>query len=142
MVLTPSHPVPIHDHPEGAGIQMVVRGRLAVQHYERGRAHRSSAKLASLRKVDDAVLGPGAWGWIDPVERNLHGLHAISPRCTVLDVIVSPAGAEQRRVWYFPLPAANNPMNECCALSVPEGIFATTRRRIRDGYKAERAPWK
>lgn len=97
-------PVPLHDHPEAAGILRVLSGELEVWQYD---AHTAAGRGEAagdvmLQRVSYRRLLPGDIAVLRPDSGNVHALRSLTPQCRMLDFFIPPYRRRQRS-WYQPL---------------------------------------
>ncbi|MET0014250.1 MAG: hypothetical protein ABW085_03310 [Sedimenticola sp.] len=94
-------PVPLHDHPGGTGIQLLLKGRLEASIYSARRTQSANDRLVMLSHQHQALLGPGDHT-LFTARNNIHGLSSISSRSVLLSLQFKPERARQK-TFYFPV---------------------------------------
>jgi len=95
--------IPIHDHPGGCGILIVLKGKLAVTTYQNSDdSNTGSSGLAVLYKQASHILQEKEYVSITETEGNIHSLASINESCLVLDILLKPYD-ENLRTWYMPV---------------------------------------
>ncbi|MET0103822.1 MAG: hypothetical protein ABW072_01610 [Sedimenticola sp.] len=94
-------PVPLHDHPGGTGIQLLLKGRLEASVYSARRTQSANGRLLILSHKHQALLGPGDHT-LFTARHNIHGLSSISSRSVLLSLRFKPEQAREK-TFYFPV---------------------------------------
>lgn len=94
--------IPIHDHPEGCGILVVLKGRLAISTYQASNNKKmEKSVLVVLSKKERQILKEKEFALITETEGNIHSLASMDDICIVLDILLKPYD-ENQRSWYMP----------------------------------------
>jgi hypothetical protein len=96
------HPVPLHDHPNSNGAQLVIRGRVNIHRFNLLQSKETSQSLAKLERLSSNTLSAGDTDGHTATSGNIHRLETETPRCLLLCVHVPPY-EERQRSWYIPV---------------------------------------
>ncbi|MET0118351.1 MAG: hypothetical protein ABW090_13070 [Sedimenticola sp.] len=100
-------PVPLHDHPGGTGIQLLLKGRLEASVYSARRTQSANGRLVMLSHQDHARLGPGDHT-LFTARHNIHDLSSISSRSVLLSLQFKPEQAREKTFYYPVNPFLGN----------------------------------
>jgi hypothetical protein len=95
------HPIPLHDHPNSCGAQVVIRGRIKVQRFNLLQSVETSQTLAQVERLHTISLCVGDSDGHTATSGNIHQLEAETPRCLLL-CLYTPPYEERTRSWYVP----------------------------------------
>lgn len=93
--------IPLHDHPHTRGVLWVIAGRVSIRQCELQEIDRHMG-TSRLTLVSATQLGVGGFSHFTPRSRNIHGLTCLTPRCTLLDILIHSVRPRER-YWFFPL---------------------------------------
>jgi hypothetical protein len=96
------HPIPLHDHPNSSGGQLVIRGRIKVQRFNLLQSEETSQSLAKLERFRSITLCVGDTDGHTATLGNIHRLETETPRCLLL-CMHAPPYEERKRSWYVPV---------------------------------------
>lgn len=95
-------PVPMHDHPGSAGVQMLLCGEVSLEQFNPESTNERSVRAVKLRRHRCATLHPGNISYFTATAGNIHHLHSRTRRSILLCLLIRPY-QEAQRAWYFPL---------------------------------------
>jgi hypothetical protein len=96
------HPIPLHDHPNSSGGQLVIRGRVKVHRFNLLHSEETTQSLVKLERFRSITLSVGDTDGHTATLGNIHRLETESPRCLLL-CMHAPPYDERKRSWYVPV---------------------------------------
>ncbi len=98
----PAKPIPLHDHPNASGAQMVLSGRALVRQYDTGPEVSGNSTLIYLQAALEREFGAADISSVTPGARNIHGLAAITDNAVLLSIQQPPCDRAGQS-WFFPV---------------------------------------
>ncbi len=98
----PGKPIPLHDHPNAWGAQMILAGRAFVRQLDAGPEALDRSTLTYLQAVSEREYGVEDISTVTPGARNIHGLAATKGNAVLLSVQHRP-GSGAGQSWFFPV---------------------------------------
>jgi hypothetical protein len=96
------YPVPLHDHPNSGGAQLVIRGLVKVHRFNLLESEETSQSLVKLKRLSTVTLSAGDADGHTATSGNIHRLETETPRCLLLSMH-TPSYEERKRNWYVPV---------------------------------------
>lgn len=94
--------LPLHDHPDSAGLALVISGDVDITLCEYSTTSDSSSNSSSvLTVVENKIFSPGETSCFTQEQCNIHGMDAVSERCVLL-VIHASAFETNLQSFFFP----------------------------------------
>lgn len=109
--------IPLHDHPDTAGVLLVIFGRIRIDRYDRvfcGKPR--NGRPLELRHRGSHVLTLGGVSCFSPTRGNLHRLTAVSDKCTMLSVHYRMGRGAKVQSLYFAISTGAGPTKSLWAL--------------------------
>ena len=126
----PLKPIPLHDHPNVWGAQMILSGCALVRQYDTGPEASGSSTLTYLQAASAREFGVDGISTVTPGARNIHDLAATTDNAVLLSIqhpSCSAAGNGAVQSWFFPV----NPLRRDEPLLLCHRVKKKTRVTIR-----------
>lgn len=103
IAIEPGRALPLHDHPESAGITMVIKGQVQIVQCEAElKAEHSINSKSILTVVENKIYSAAQTSCHTSHQRNIHSMEALHERSVVL--VVQPAPNDlQQKSYFFPV---------------------------------------
>lgn len=103
------NPTPIHDFPHLASINLVLKGRVNVQHYQCVSTPVSPHyPIDKILRKESVNVENNEMYWLSPNEDTIQEIHAQSGRAVLLRAWLPDSQQKDDTNWYFPISPQNN----------------------------------
>lgn len=100
IAIEPGRALPLHDHPDSAGITMVIKGQTQIVQCETElKSEQNINSKSQLTVIENKIYSVGEASCFTKNQRNIHSMEALNERSVVL--VVQPAPNDMNQKSYF-----------------------------------------
>lgn len=119
--------LPLHDHPDASGITLLIDGHAQITQCELdGYPVRGNNTDCQLTVISDQVYTAGEISCFTTKQRNIHRIKALTHRCSMLVIHISPLQVSKQSYFFASSPQAPN-TNRLQTLRVPAKTLRSNR---------------